>query len=576
MAPITALDPDGMTRHSFPEELERLVSDALDAMRSQDLHAALFLPLPEPGKPRVMIGDTDTRLRRQTLQLVDFTADPTCGDPLLIMHTPQETLVARRIEDSAGNLRGALGLRLAPTPDPAASVRAERAARLLGNTLMQWDDLLTLEEELSGEVRQSHALSRQADRDALTALLNNRAFQRRCRHRLGTDIRHHALLLLDLDNFKTVNDVYGHPFGDQYLQTVARALIRALPSKSLLGRLGGDEFAALIALPDGDSATVDRLMRDCFTGIEDGAADLGKPDLGRVSIGCAITTEKLRDVSRLLHRADAALYASKRADHRKGAVYTPETHQNFSARLMRPRFLQALEERRIQPFFQPIRSLLSGRIAGYEVLVRWIDPEKGVLEPEAFSLALSTPELAEKLSRRIIGEALSHFAGLPQRDPLWLTLNVGAGDLLRSELVEDLDRALERHGLDWEHIVIEVTETTMLGEVQGPIFRTLANLRHRGARVALDDFGTGYAGLAHLRSWPVDMLKLDRCFIQDIASSPRDSAFVSALLQLTTAFGIDLIVEGVEDEETASLLRKLGCDLVQGYHYGSPGPLGAD
>lgn len=565
-----------MAEHSLPEELKRLVSDALEALRSDDLRAALFLPLLAPGRPGSVTGHTDDALRRWTFRLLALPADPSCCGPVLVMHTPKETLVAHRVEDGAGTLRGALGLRLAPTPDAAASDRAERAARLLANTLVQWDDLLAVEEELSGEVRQSHALSRQADRDALTALLNNRAFQRQCRQRLGTDIRQHALLLFDLDNFKTVNDVYGHPFGDQYLQTVARALLRALPAKSLLGRLGGDEFAALVALPGGDPAAVDRLMRDCFAGIEQGAANLGKPDLGGISIGCALTTAKMRNVSRLLHRADAALYASKRADEPKGAVYTPETHENFSARLMRSRFLQALENRQIQPFFQPIRSLLAGRIAGYEVLVRWIDPEKGVLEPEAFSLALSTPELSEKLCRRIIDDALSHFAGLPQSDPLWLTLNVGAGDLVRPELVEDLDRALARHGLDWTRIVIEVTETTMLGAIHGPIFRTLSALRQRGARVALDDFGTGYAGLAHLRGWPVDMLKLDRSFIQHIATSPRDAAFVSALLQIAAAFGIDLIAEGVEDEETAALLRKLGCDLVQGYHYGPPGPLVLD
>lgn len=445
---------------------------------------------------------------------------------------------------------------------------ARMVSRLVANNRARQ----ALELDVVAMKRQVTKMAREAEIDPLTRVETKKSFENKAQAQLSNGLRKLALLVVDIDNFKNVNDLFGHQFGDRYLFSIAECLRSTFPRNTLIGRIGGDEFCILVEMASTSRQALENLIKQLRIGLQRNAAVLGKPELGRVSIGIGIHPVQARDYDALFSMADAALYESKRVGKNTATVYHPELAPFLSSRDFARNFEGALETGQIVAHFQPIIALDTGENAGLEVLARWQHPVHGFVMPHAFEPAFHDHRMAEALTLRIVNHALEEIASIPgglaaDGPPLWF--NLTAFDLLNPEFVFEMQAALTQHGLDWERIVIEVTERAVLGERNGQVYRTLEEVRRRGARVAFDDFGTGNAGLLHIKDWPVDIIKIDRSFVEGIAGSARNRVLVEALLQIATNMGQSVVAEGIETREQLGVLREMGCRYGQGFLFSS-------
>lgn len=460
---------------------------------------------------------------------------------------------------------------------PLTLADVERVADNLEFLLSTWWARLDLQRDLAASRSRALRLQRISEQDPLTGLENISTFEGKVRERLELKGEPGAFILIDVDHFKTVNDMYGHQFGDNYLKTVAQALLDTSRANAIVGRIGGDEFAVFADLPKMGESYLKSLMTMCRMTILRASAYLNKPDLGRVSIGAAVTPEHGDDYDTLYHRADLALYASKESGRSTATVYSEDVAERFDHAQLAKTFQAACRAGQVVPYFQPMVQLSTGETHAYEVLCRWENPRHGLLSPATFSSIFTDHGLATLLTRHIIQSSLQHFtrARLALDRQVKLSLNLTYFDLMDREFVFDFQAALSDFGVDWSAIIIEVQETVVMGEPSGQVFRTLEELRRRGAEIALDDFGMGYSGLRHLKSWPVDIVKIDKSFIRDLCTDYRDRAIVSSIVQLAKDLGFRVIAEGIENSEQAKRLQEMGCDMGQGFIYGRPlGPTG--
>ncbi|MDP3407008.1 bifunctional diguanylate cyclase/phosphodiesterase [Bosea sp. (in: a-proteobacteria)] len=415
----------------------------------------------------------------------------------------------------------------------------------------------------------------QATHDALTGLPNRLSFHERLTEALSrrTD-GSVALYLVDLDDFKSINDTLGHDVGDHLLIAVGERLQQALEPGDVVARLGGDEFVVIAELAGGldqAAARAEGLMQALckpFSGVE-----IAGPM--RASIGYALSPHHHDDVGELLKDADLALYRAKALGRNMALVYDPAMREAMHARVeICAALCDAVAQGRVVPFYQPQIDLRSGAIDGLEVLARWDHPQRGIVPAGAFLLALQDPETARQIGDAVLRGAMADCrawldAGLvvPR---LWINLAPG---VFRDPAFPDilLDR-LGQAGHVPAQFGVEVTENVLLtrqGEQAGP---ALQRLRAAGISVALDDFGTGYASLTHLRRLPVDVVKIDRAFVARVGEGGEDAAIVRAVVALTAELRLDVIAEGIETVEQQEFLRAQGCRLGQGYLYARPVP----
>nr|WP_239479963.1 bifunctional diguanylate cyclase/phosphodiesterase [Actibacterium sp. 188UL27-1] len=416
--------------------------------------------------------------------------------------------------------------------------------------------------------RRAQRLSRKAELDALTQVENKAAFERKVRQRMADRKRPAALLALDLDYFKQVNDIYGHQFGDVYLLTLAETLRTNLPEKAIIGRTGGDEFCVLLDMPETGRNYLNTILLGLRTAIQRNVAVLGKPDLGRVSIGVSLFPQQATRYDQLLEQADIALYSSKGVERNTTTIFSSELSNLVYSRDSRSVAPAALDFQKITPHFQPIIDFSNGTCDGIEVLARWEDPDHGVMGPEQFYWMFRDHRLASKLTLHIVERAFQQLAeaqktGWNGAPDLWI--NVTSHDLLAPEFVFDLQTILTEFGVSWDSIVVEVSEGSMLGERSGQLSRSLEEMRRRGARVALDDFGTGYAGLTHIRDWPVDIIKIDRTFVEQIADDESAQVVVQAVIMIAKTMSQRVVAEGIETHAQLSTVLELGCNFGQGF-----------
>ncbi|WP_339107624.1 bifunctional diguanylate cyclase/phosphodiesterase [Thioclava sp. GXIMD4216] len=467
-----------------------------------------------------------------------------------------------------------------PTSAPACAYRAEQldtTAQLLAHTLAVHLEKQALQNSYQAAQRRAKRLEREAEVDPLTQVENHCSFERKVAMRLdllNAKEAQGAFIMLDIDHFKSINDIYGHSFGDKYLRIIASAITSAFPPPAIVGRVGGDEFGIFVETGRTSSNYLETLLSRCRSAVQRGAAMLGKADLGRVSIGASLFPSQGRSFSHLFELADSALYASKHAGRAVNTIFSPSHHERFNSRAIGRRFDEAIGAHRLEPYFQPIVDSGTGEVQGYEVLARWCDPQRGILLPDAFASIFKDYRLAETLTRTVLERALMAYneAGLGQRGarPASLSINLTAFDLLNPEFVFDVQSMLNRHHLDWSMITIEVTEKVMLDERSGQILRSLLELRTRGAKVALDDFGTGYGGLRHLDNWPVDILKIDRSFCAKLSQSSSGGAIAEAILLIARKCGYEVVAEGVETLEQLQMLKAMGCPRAQGFLFARP------
>jgi diguanylate cyclase (GGDEF)-like protein len=409
--------------------------------------------------------------------------------------------------------------------------------------------------------------------DPLTDLPNRRHLYRLLNAALAPETHtsaYTAVMMMDLDRFKEINDALGHDTGDALLRKVGERLQRRLHGRGAVARLGGDEFAMLVAVasPE-DAATVGHeLVRDLERPVHVGHLTLHP----RASIGIALAPDHGQDSGTLLRRADVAMYAAKQA--RAGVrIYRATDDQNTPQRLALIGDLRdAIERRETLVVFQPKVDPTTGAVIGAEALSRWFHPEHGFIAPELFVSLAEHSGLIRPLTLHVLDLSLRNCAAWHQAGHrIHVAVNLSPNTLLDDTLPDVILRLLAQNDVPATALTLEITESTLMADPDGSVV-TLNRLRSLGIKISIDDFGTGYSSMGRLRELPIDEVKIDKSFVQNAAHDHRDRALIRSTVELGHALDLHVVAEGVEDEETYAFLARTGCDIVQGYYISKPLP----
>jgi diguanylate cyclase (GGDEF)-like protein len=425
--------------------------------------------------------------------------------------------------------------------------------------------------------RLERVLHHQAFHDSLTNLGNRGLFARRLQEALDRPDPHVAVLMIDIDDFKAVNDRLGHPAGDQLLVRVAKRLAQTVRGADTASRLGGDEFAVLaedIAEPDDAIAAAQRML-----GAFDQPYEVAGHELRvRASVGVATNLDFPTDGSSLLMQADVAMYRAKRTRTVSGGYCLFESSMQEEVaehHALREDLQLALERGELTNFYQPLVELETGRVIGTEALVRWNHRHRGLVVPAYFIRVAEESGLILELGRWVLREACRQLREwhreFPSGAPLKVSVNLSAVQLRQPGFVDDVVRILQETDLDPRHLTLEITESTFMEDSRTAIAR-LRELRGLGVRLELDDFGTGYSSLSILRDLPLDGLKIDKSFVDSIRDVADRPAFLQAIVRLAQALDLDMIGEGIEQQVQADALFAMGCRRGQGYLFFRPQP----
>jgi diguanylate cyclase (GGDEF)-like protein/PAS domain S-box-containing protein len=447
-------------------------------------------------------------------------------------------------------------------------MRARAAPRRdASGKIVRWYGTL---EDVDEQRRSRDRIAQLAHHDALTGLPNRALFLERLDLAMGKakpTADTVGVIYLDLDAFKDINDTLGHDAGDAVLIAAARALQATLPTNALAARIGGDEFAVLFAeqcTPESLEALARNLKKAFAVPVLFNGHELSC----KASLGLALYPQSDDRPGELMKNADLALYEAKRAGGNQYAFFTPKIRQTVQNRISALSCAKdALSRDAVMPFYQPKVSLRTGRICGFEALLRWEHPREGIQAPGLIKEAFDDPVLSLELGKRMLERVITDMrawrsAGLEFGN---VAINLSADQFSRTDIASNILTSLERAGLHSRDLEIEVTESVFLGGGSDGVAHALDRLHDAGVQIALDDFGTGFASLTHLNKFPVSWLKIDRSFISDMGRDPDAAAIVSAVIGLSQSLGIQVVAEGVETTHQWNLLRNKGCDVAQGF-----------
>lgn len=427
------------------------------------------------------------------------------------------------------------------------------------------------------DIKQSEEqLHHLAHHDSLTDLPNRLLLDARLKHALQHAHRertHIAVLFLDLDHFKKINDTLGHPVGDLLLQMAAKRLLVSVREQDTVARLGGDEMAIVLENIDkaGHAATV---AQDILDNLSKPFELEGQEVIVSGSIGISMYPQDGQDVTSLLKNADAAMYMAK-SEGRKGYQFYSKalTEKALESLALETRLHRALECDEFVLYYQPQVSLQSGSVVGMEALVRWQHPEMGLIPPDRFIPLAEENGLIEPIGLWVLRTACAQCKAWQQEGltPLRVAVNLSGRQFRRTGLVQEIRDVLEDTGLDASCLEVELTESATMGQAERTV-TTLGALRKLGVTIAIDDFGTGYSSLSYLKRFPVDRLKIDRSFVRDIPENKNDVELAKTIIALGRSLNLSVVAEGVETEEQRRFLTSLGCDEMQGFLYSPPKP----
>jgi len=423
---------------------------------------------------------------------------------------------------------------------------------------------------LVDELRQEAAVrEHQALHDQLTALPNRAFFLRALRRELVEGSGTTAVMLMDLDHFKEVNDTLGHHEGDEVLTTIAQRLLARVRGGDVVARLGGDEFAVLLPDVSSQDVAIER-ARELYDAACESITISGIEIAVGMSIGLAFSPEHGADATTLLQRADIAMYVAK-ANGSGHSVYTSETDGHSRARLaLAAELRDGIDLGQLVVHYQPGVNLRTGVVENVEALVRWQHPERGLLYPDTFIPAAEHANMMWPLTRAVLGEAISSrqrwsVAGVD----LGLSVNVSARDLLDQRLLDEIARQVEVGALPGDALRLEITESQIMAEPDR-VRPVLESLRALGVLVSIDDFGTGFSSLSSLRRLPIHEIKIDKSFVLGMCDDEHDAVIVRSTTELGRNLGLRVVAEGVEDVTSWWALHDLGCELAQGYFLSRP------
>jgi diguanylate cyclase (GGDEF)-like protein/PAS domain S-box-containing protein len=490
-----------------------------------------------------------------------------------LVHADDQTHVLRKI-DEAVNIQG---------PPLAVECRIRREddsyfpAELIISNLLDLPavgGLVLNMRDVSERKALEEKLTHQAFHDSLTNLPNRAAFRISLDHALNAGTKRGiAVMFLDLDNFKTVNDTLGHEVGDQLLIAVGARIASTLRPGDTVARLGGDEFAVLLRNME-DEETAHRVAERISRQLGPPFAIGGREISIQASIGIAGLVSGQEAAEELIRHADVAMYIAKSKGKARFIEYEASLARVAVTRMELEHDLQeALNGKQFVLHYQPVVMLESGAVHSLEALVRWNHPTRGLLYPADFIGVAEQSGMIVELGRWVMQQAARdgrrwqvRYPGTP---PILVSVNLSGRQLQGGRLVTDIIEAIDAAGLDPGSLILELTESVLMADTQ-PVAGTLQELRSRGIRLALDDFGTGYSSLGHLRDFPVDILKLDRSFVSGIGSGIADGAILRAIIGLASSLGLMTIGEGIERPEQLAALNAMGCQAGQGFYLSRP------
>lgn len=431
---------------------------------------------------------------------------------------------------------------------------------------------LEVEERTAAEERaQTLAL-----RDPLTGFHNRRSMSESGAEMLNKTVRRDkvlAMLMLDLDHFKNVNDVHGHAAGDALLKAVAAEVAALLPQNALSARLGGDEFACAFPFDTSNPDVVSRVAEAIVS-------RLAQPfDAGGVfvhisaSLGIAHSATDCETIDALMRRADIAMYAAKNQGRNRYAWFDASMERDLQVRTDTESGLRAgIPRGEFVPYFEQQIDLTTGRLSGFEVLARWDHPTRGLVPPDSFIPIAEETGLIASLSMSVIRQALQEARNWDQS--LLISVNISPVQLKDPWLAQKIVKLLVETGFPANRLEVEITESSLF-ENLALAQSIVGSLKNQGIRLALDDFGTGYSSLAHLRALPFDRIKIDKSFVTSIIENAESAAIVNAITRLGDSLNLPVTAEGIEDAQIEERLRQLGCHKGQGWHFGKPASIAA-
>ncbi len=430
---------------------------------------------------------------------------------------------------------------------------------------------VTTQEDITESKRAEERITHLAHYDALTDLPNRVLFHEQLKRELAriAPKEQLAVFYIDIDEFKNVNDTLGHLIGDELLKSVARSLGRCIGGAGFVARLGGDEFA-IVQTAVKAPAEVTNLVAQIFNAIRTPYECLGHQVTTDASIGIATAPQHGTDLDQILKSADLAMYAAKSAGRRTYRFFEPQMDAQVRARRkLEIDLRQAIIDDEFEVHYQPAIDLQSNDIVGCEALLRWRHPERGIISPAEFVPIAEETGLIDQLGEWVLTTACAEATTWP--DDIRLAVNVSPIQFKSDTFPLKIVAALAVSGLPASRLELEITEAVLIRDDEAAL-AILHSLREIGVRIALDDFGTGYSSLSYLQRFPFDKIKIDRCFINDIAESGGPSSIVRAVVDIAAERHMTTTAEGVETQEQKEMLRTLGCSEMQGYLFSAAKP----
>jgi diguanylate cyclase (GGDEF)-like protein len=442
--------------------------------------------------------------------------------------------------------------------------------RLASNVSFALDNFHRADEKAKADERIQYL----ATHDGLTGLPNRAKFTQLLHQSIESAGRSHrklAVLFIDIDRFKVINDSLGHDAGDALLIEIGKRLRNDLRAGDFVSRLGGDEFVVVLARA-AEAGQIETAARDMLSVISQPIRLRGLEYRATASVGIAIFPDDGEDEGTLTKNADMAMYCAKEDGKNGFRFFTRQSKMQSVERLVfEAKLRQALDREELSLHYQPKVDAATGKVTGVEALLRWTLPDLGVLPPMQFIPLAEETGMIVPIGRWVLKQACAQNMawlklGFP---PMSMAVNLSPRQFSDETLLRDIDDALAASGMSPELLQLEITESMMMHNV-GRAIEVLNVIRSRGVRVAIDDFGTGYSSMSLMKKFPIDTLKIDRSFVKDLPHDSEDRAIAQAIISMGKALGLTIVAEGVETAEQAAFLRERACDEMQGYLFGKP------